>query len=268
PYSYSASAPGPAYTTSDKTRTGKSPHLSPPTSQSPPDTRTTSSSAPRTLFPSHPSHRKLAASASASSLSAREPPPPRPPLPLPLSSPLQSPPPQSLLFSLLPCSALLCELCALCVLCGEPSFPLSLFPSFLASLCALCVPTSVTSVLPSFFSSSSLLLLFFFSPSSLLLLFFFSPSSLLLLSCFSPSSLLTSNLYLLISASPSQCLRIIVFIAPRAFLTRVAHPPPNSNFKKASAAFSNSLPYRYHQGFSTSFSQSTSTYFTFTISSN
>src|SRR5208283_1200106 len=147
PYSYSASAPGPAYTTSDKTRTGKSPHLSPPTSQSPPDTRTTSSSAPRTLFPSHPSHRKLAASASASSLSAREPPPPRPPLPLPLSSPLQSPPPQSLLFSLLPCSALLCELCALCVLCGEPSFPLSLFPSFPLSL-PLSVPSVFRPLLP------------------------------------------------------------------------------------------------------------------------
>src|SRR5208283_4788158 len=99
----------------------------------------------------------------------------------------------------------------------------------------------------SFFSSSSLLLLFFFSPSSLLLLSCFSPSSLLLLSFFSPYFHPLSSHF---------------------FLTRVAHPPPNSNFKKASAAFSNSLPYRYHQGFSTSFSQSTSTYFTFTISSN
>src|SRR5208282_2056910 len=64
-----------------------------------------------------------------------------------------------------------------------------------------------------------------------------------------------------------QCLLNIVFIASLPF--RIFSPiPPNSNLKNASAAFSNSAPYRYHHGFSTPFNQSTSTYFTFTISSN
>src|SRR5208337_3197369 len=62
---------------------------------------------------------------------------------------------------------------------------------------------SVSSVLPSFFSSSSLLLLFFFSPSSLLLLSCFSPSSLLLLSFFSPDfQPLASNFCLSLPVPP------------------------------------------------------------------